>query len=90
MLKLDIFPEEIQASFTQSVSSAPSARLHIVDVHTLGQFPAEFKVDVYQPQRVQRRGRVIVGREQRRDLLAMALGARAPVVGDFFYAGAGS
>lgn len=49
ILELDIFPEEIQAAFKQSITGAPSSRVHIVDAHAIGQFPAEFKVDVYKP-----------------------------------------
>jgi hypothetical protein len=49
VLELDVFPEEIQGAFKQSITSAPSSRVHIVDAHAIGKFPAEFKVDVYKP-----------------------------------------
>ena len=46
VLELDIFPQEIQDALKQGTTFTPSVQLHIVHAHTLGKFPAEFKVDI--------------------------------------------
>lgn len=48
-LNLEIFPADIQAAFENGNSAAPNVQLHVLDVQAHGQFPAEFKVDVYAP-----------------------------------------
>lgn len=48
-LNLDIFPPEIQKAFENGRTGAPNVQLHVLDVQAHGQFPAEFKVDVYAP-----------------------------------------